>query len=349
MKKKFKGSILSFLFILFIVALYLSRGLGNIVDFWNGFQAGWVEDTTVRDKISTNIISWTFTLLILFIVYRILKKRVSMPIRKISESMQRVEAGDLTAEIDDLDSFEFKQIEKGFNSMVKGLREAKRLEDENSEKNRELYAEIAHDLKTPMTMVLGYAKVLLSDNVPEDKKKEYLTIITEQTENANTLLEQMLEYAKLGTTEYKLEFKNGDIAECLRASVADNYIRIEERNMILDIEIPDTPVMYDFDENQMKRVFYNLIGNITKHNPEGTSVKIVMADGKIYFADNGPLIDADLKDTLFEPFRAGEASKKTKGSGLGLSVAKKIIELHNGKLEYKEELFLGYKGFVITL
>ena len=56
-----------------------------------------------------------------------------------------------------------------------------------------------------------------------------------------------------------------------------------------------------------------------------------MKDNKIYFADNGPLIDADLKDKLFEPFRAGEASKKTKGSGLGLSVAKKIIELHNDK------------------
>ena len=348
MKKKGKGSILSFLFVLFVAAIFISKGTSAIADFWKGFQFG-LSDKNTSDKISTIIIAWTATIIILIIVFLILKKRVSLPMKKISESMQQVEAGNLDTEIKELDGFEFRQIEEGFNSMVKGLREARRLEEENAEKNRELYAEIAHDLKTPMTMVLGYAKLLSNDNIPEDKRKEYLTTITEQTETANTLLEQMLEYAKLGTTEYKLDIKTGDIAECLRLSAADNYIRFEERNMSLDIDIPDNPVLYDFDENQMKRVFYNLIGNITKHNPEGTSVRIVMKDDKIYFADNGPLIDADLKDKLFEPFRAGEASKKTKGSGLGLSVAKKIIELHNAELEYKDEVFPDYKGFVISL
>ena len=249
--------------------------------------------------------------------------------------------------------FEFRKMEEGFNSMVRGLREARDYQEEMAEKNRELYAEIAHDLKTPMTMILGYAKLLAAGEVPEDKQKEYLCTITEQTENANSLLEQMLEYAKLGSTEYKLDYKKCDLAECLRLAVSDSYLRFEEKGMSLDVDITEDPVEIEYDERQIKRVIYNLIGNVINHNPEGTAVDVSMKVGdstvQIIIADNGPLIAPELKDSLFDPFKTGDESRSKSRSGLGLSVAKKIVELHNGTLEYQESVKPGFKGFVITL
>ena len=360
MKKKLQGNVLTYLIVLFVGALLMEELVEIIVDFTHGFIMGmtgteYVPGNTISNMPLAKVIIWGISVGIVLLVYIILKKRINAPVKKLSEGMQRVQEGDLNVEIEVTDGFEFRQMEEDFNSMVKGLREARNYQEEMAEKNRELYAEIAHDLKTPMTMILGYAKILNEGAVSEDKQKEYLSTITEQTQNANALLEQMLEYAKLGSTEYKLEMKESDLAELLRLVVSDSYLRFEEKHMTLDIEIPDEPVLCSIDERQMKRVFFNLIGNVINHNPEGTAVKIGLSviegteGARIYIADNGPLISPELKDSLFDPFKTGDESRSKHGSGLGLSVAKKIVELHDGTLEYQENIFQGYKGFVIAL
>ena len=353
MKKKLKGNVLTYLIVLFAGALLTERFVEFIIDFSHGFMEG-LKGTDYAPEALTDttwikILVWSISAIIVLVVYIILKKRINSPVKKLSEGMHRVQEGDLDVEIEATDGFEFRQMEEDFNSMVRGLREARNYQEEMAEKNRELYAEIAHDLKTPMTMILGYAKILNEGGVSEDKQKEYLSTITEQTQNANALLEQMLEYAKLGSTEYKLEMKENDLAEVLRLVVSDSYLRFDEKKMTLDIDIPDEPVVYSFDERQMKRVFFNLIGNVINHNPENTAVKIGIESDRIYIADNGPLISPELKDCLFDPFKTGDESRSKHGSGLGLSVAKKIVELHNGTLEYQESIFPGYKGFIIKL
>ncbi len=387
MKRKFQGSVLAYLIAVIIALVVGIKLLIDSADFWAGFWAGITGQPTAHPEQETLVKTIIYVILgiILLTVFFSLKKRISKPVRKIYDGMKRVESGDLDAEIEASDGFEFKKMEEGFNSMVRGLREARDYQEEMAEKNRELYAEIAHDLKTPMTMILGYAKLLAAGDVPEDKQKEYLCTITEQTENANSLLEQMLEYAKLGSTEYKLDYKKHDLAECLRLAVSDSYLRFEEKGMSLDIDITEDPVEIEYDERQIKRVIYNLIGNVINHNPEGTAVDVSMKVGdlhvsgndkathvtsetdmtsatkatyattssnhlvQIIIADNGPLIAPELKDFLFDPFKTGDESRSKSGSGLGLSVAKKIVELHNGTLEYQESVKPGYKGFVITL
>ena len=367
MKRKFQGSVLAYLIALIIAIVVGINVLIDSADFWAGFWAGITGQPTAHPEQEALVktIIYVILIIILLTVFFSLKKRISKPVRKIYDGMKRVESGDLDAEIEASDGFEFKKMEEGFNSMVKGLREAREYQEGMAEKNRKLYAEIAHDLKTPMTMILGYAKLLADGNVPEDKKNEYILTITEQTQNANSLLEQMLEYAKLGSTEYKLEFKEYDLAECLRLAVSDSYIRFEEKNMSLDVDIPDEPVILEYDERQIKRVIYNLLGNAINHNPDGTAVSVrlslkdkdssdvnsnpIRKSVEIIIADNGPLIDPDLKESLFDPFKTGDESRSKSGSGLGLAVAKKIVERHNGTLEYNDSLIPGFKAFVVTI
>ena len=357
MKRKAKRNLQGFLIRLFLGALALVWIILSLKDFMNGVVAGYNSDSIESASLDEGlllIMTAVFGSVLLIGLFLLLKKFVSDPVKRLSASMEKVRGGDLSVTMEAADSFEFGRMEESFNTMVVGLREAKELQSANEEKNRKLYAEIAHDLKTPMTMILGYAKLLSQGDMSEEAKKEYLETIVEQTEHANALLEQMLEYAKLGSTEYRLDRKEGDLAECLRQVVAESYYRFEDNNIELEVEIPDEGVFSHYDERQIKRIFYNLIGNVITHNPEGTKVKIMLKCLhdfiEIWVADNGPLIEEGLKDQLFEPFHAGATSYNRKGgSGLGLSVAKKIARLHEGDLEYRERLSEGYKGFVLTL
>lgn len=349
-----KTLLLTLLFF-FVVALALQT---SVNDFARGAAEGWnsVGEVGDPDKIAfvAKTILWgVFIVVIGLIIYM----RIVRPVRKISKSMEKVKEGNLDEQIKSLDGMEFGLIEESFNSMVESLKKARELENDTNEKNRKLYAEIAHDLKTPMTMIMGYARIIKEGNLDEKTKAGYLDTIIEQTENANSLLEEMLEYAKLGSTEYNLTKEDSDIAELVRQVTADNYLRFEEKNMKLDADIPQEPVMYSFDSAQMKRVITNLLGNAVKHNPEGIDVKVSLTDKRssggqieIVVSDNGPAIADELKESLFEPFRTGDDSRKTgKGSGLGLSISKKIVTLHGGTLEYSETKVPGYKSFVIEL
>lgn len=358
MNKKRRFSIKTLLLTLlffFVVALALQT---SVNDFARGAAEGWNSVGEVGDPdksafVAKTILWGVFIVVIGLIIYM----RIVRPVRKISKSMEKVKEGNLDEQIKSLDGMEFGLIEESFNSMVESLKKARELENDTNEKNRKLYAEIAHDLKTPMTMIMGYARIIKEGNLDEKTKAGYLDTIIEQTENANSLLEEMLEYAKLGSTEYNLTQEDSDIAELVRQVTADNYLRFEEKNMTLDADIPQEPVMYSFDSAQMKRVITNLLGNAVKHNPEGIDVKVSLTDKRssggqieIVVSDNGPAIADELKESLFEPFRTGDDSRKTgKGSGLGLSISKKIVTLHGGALEYSETKVPGYKSFVIEL
>ena len=223
-----KTLLLTLLFF-FVVALALQT---SVNDFARGAAEGWnsVGEVGDPDKIAfvAKTILWgVFIVVIGLIIYM----RIVRPVRKISKSMEKVKEGNLDEQIKSLDGMEFGLIEESFNSMVESLKKARELENDTNEKNRKLYAEIAHDLKTPMTMIMGYARIIKEGNLDEKTKAGYLDTIIEQTENANSLLEEMLEYAKLGSTEYNLTKEDSDIAELVRQVTADNYLRFEEKNM----------------------------------------------------------------------------------------------------------------------
>lgn len=328
---------------------------GTVNDFARGFAEGW--NSVDGSKIDTTVIKVIIWVIFIVIAALVIYFRIIRPVRRISRSMEKVKQGNLDEQIRDLDGMEFGYIEESFNSMITSLKRARELENDTNEKNRKLYAEIAHDLKTPMTMIMGYARLIKEGDLDESTKERYLDTIIEQTGNANSLLEDMLEYAKLGSTEYKLTCENGDIAELLRQVTADSFPELEKKNMTVDVNIPQDHVFCSFDPTQMKRVFANLIGNAIKHNPNGINIVVSLDDRRscgdgieILVSDNGPKISDELQAGLFEPFRTGDDSRKTgNGSGLGLSVSRKIVMLHKGTLDYSQSRVPGYKSFVIRL
>lgn len=368
MKNKGKRRIRSYVTMLFVVFICIVLFLNNFVDFFLGFFAGFygVDSEYAKENFAgmSQIAGWV-TLIILIIIalffYRQIKRKVAQPIEQLADGMREVSQGNLDVRVPLNGDFEFEQIQESFNYMVEELDRANKNRELMEKRNQQLYSGIAHDLKTPMTMIIGYAKLLeREDAIAEEDRRKYLKTIIDQTEHTNALLDSLLAYTKLENSSYELKREKKDIVEFLRTCVADYYPILEEAQIQTELMLPENPMEFWFDEVEMKRVFTNLLSNMVKHNPKKTSCIIQLeeksapAEGgkfiEIVVADNGPKIPEDLQERLFDTFAVGDSSRNTKnGSGLGLSISKKIIERHGGELHYLNDWKEGYKGFKIKL
>lgn len=224
------------------------------------------------------------------------------------------------------------------------------------EKKRNLMlSDIAHDLRTPITTIAGYSKALNDDMVvSEEKKREYLQAIENKSARMSDLINLLFDYVRLDSANYGLRKDEIDLPELLRTIAASLYSDIEEKGMEFEISIPEEVHMISLDRVQFSRVIVNLINNAMKHNEAGTTISLEMKKEKdkiqIIVSDNGSLIPAFLVEHIFEPFAMGDASRNAQsGSGLGLSIAKKIVEMHGWTLELKQYYEEYRKSFVIEI
>ena len=216
-------------------------------------------------------------------------------------------------------------------------KERELLRKEEEKKRYLMISDIVHDLKTPMTTVSGYARALTDGMVPEKDRDEYLKAISSKTERMNEIVLLLFDYVKLDSEGFSIIPAEVDIAEFMRSIAAERYTDIESAGDELDIDIPETQIPVKADTKQFSRVINNLISNAIKHNPKGTSIGVFVKDDdydlRIIVADSGKAIDADFAKKIFEPFVTGDKSRSTSGgTGLGLSVSKKICDLHKFKI-----------------
>ncbi|MBP3414193.1 MAG: HAMP domain-containing histidine kinase [Clostridia bacterium] len=217
-----------------------------------------------------------------------------------------------------------------------------------------LYSCIAHDLKTPMTSVQGFAAALRDGKIKDEEKDEICDIIYLKTKHLNELVDTLSAYSKLGTEDFALNFENVNICTLVRDMAAMNYSDFESRGMELVVDIPDEPIICRLDKKEFTRAVNNVIVNACKHNRSGCEVLIrVHNDGEhtyITIADTGDGIPEELVPNLFDPFVCGNASRTSgTGSGLGLAVSARIAGKHGAKLSYITDIEGYSKGFVFKI
>ncbi|MBQ8262252.1 MAG: HAMP domain-containing histidine kinase [Lachnospiraceae bacterium] len=217
-----------------------------------------------------------------------------------------------------------------------------------------LYSCIAHDLKTPMTSVQGFATALKEGKVKPEEQDEVYDIIYNKSCYMNELLDTMFTFSKLNMDDYELSLRELDVCSLVRTLVALHYDGFEARDMNLDIDIPEETFNCNVDEKELKRAISNLLVNAYMHNGKGANILVrVSVQGdmvRIIVADNGDVINKEVATTIFEPFAKGdEARSGGKGTGLGLAISNLVVEKHGGKL-YIDDCIEGYtKGFVICI
>ena len=194
-----------------------------------------------------------------------------------------------------------------------------------------MLSDIAHDLRTPITTASGYARALSDGMVPEDRKQEYLDAIQTKSVRMNELITLLFDYVRLDSEGFKLNKTDCDICEIVRECAAFQYQDIEDAGMSFDIDIPEEEMIHSADKLQFSRVVTNLLTNAVKHNDKGTTIGLFVEKDesriRIIVADSGKFIEN--AEDIFEPFVMGDESRNSRGgSGLGLSISKKIVEMH---------------------
>lgn len=216
-----------------------------------------------------------------------------------------------------------------------------------------LYSCIAHDLRTPMTSVQGFAAALKEGRVKPEEQQEIYGIIYNKSCYMNELLDTMFAYAKLNTEGYTLSPEELDICALVRELAALHYDAFEQRQMELTIDVPEEGLLIHADRKELKRAISNLVANACKHNASGAEILIrLSAEGntvRIGIADNGQPIDPETAKTMFEPFARGDASRSGGGSGLGLAIARLTAQKHGGSLTVEKGTDGYTKAFVLTL
>ncbi len=215
----------------------------------------------------------------------------------------------------------------------------KQVEEAKQEKQR-MIADISHDLKTPLSVIIGYTKAFSEGMVPPEKEVRYMRIMQERAERASGLIDSLFEYSQMEHPAYKLERKETDICEFTKEFLAEKYSEIEAAGFALSLDIPEQPVMFSMDTKLFQRILENLLNNALRYNPAGTTIFTSIEKNEktisMVIADDGIGIKPEVAKQIFAPFVTGNAARSPGGgTGLGLSIVQRIVELHRGHIELK--------------
>lgn len=298
---------------------------------------------------------WIFLLSIIIIIVlfsRITSKKLIKPLKKLNKGVENVINGDYSIRLDYKASYEFEQMRDAFNYMTEKLENAEIENKKISESKKRLLLDISHDLRTPATTIQGYSEALYNDLVEnEEDKRKYLSYIYEKSKLVTDLIDTLFKYSKLENSVYDLNREIYDISEFLRNVMISFYGEINEKEFKLDINVPDKKILFNFDKIELERALYNIIGNIIKYNPKHTILSISLLENNdnihIIIGDNGVGISKNIRKNIFNALVRGDNTRKTDGGmGLGLSITKKIIELHGGNISVESEVGQGSKFFI---
>lgn len=268
-------------------------------------------------------------------------KRILVPLDKMRIATKKIADGNFDYELDEKDFVEIPFLYNDFEKMRIKLKENEEEKVLSENASRELVSNISHDLKTPLTAIRGYVEGILDGVASSPQKvRDYLTTIYNKTNDMTKLIDELLYYSRVSGNEFSYNFEKTNVKEFFDDYVKDLYLELDTIRINFSYSANvDVDTMIDIDREQIKRALNNIVANAVKYmdkeDPEiHFRVKETMDAINIRISDNGRGIDEKDLPHIFERFYRSDASRNTKlgGSGIGLSIVKKVIENHEGSV-----------------
>lgn len=277
--------------------------------------------------------------------FLLLQRKSLKYIGKIAVAVQNISEGDLNTQIEVLGDDEFSMIAENLNRMGADIRELMDKEREAERTKNELITNVAHDLRTPLTSIIGYLE-LLSKGIPlePEMQQKYIDIAYTKAKRLEKLIEDLFGFTKMNYGKISMNVGNVDIVKLLGQLLEEFYPSFADKNLTYELVSNVPAQIITADGNLLARLFDNLINNAIKYGADGKKVLVkVHADEEIVtvsVTNYGYVIPADELPLIFNKFYRVEQSRSTMtgGTGLGLAIAKSIVDMHGGTITVASDL-----------
>lgn len=288
-------------------------------------------------------------MLIAMLMSLIFSKKMAEPLDQLTVASRKFALGDFSVRVENVDhrDDEIGTLLDSFNNMAASLERSDR-------KRQELIANISHELRTPMTTIAGFADGIIDGTIPREQEDKYLRKIADETRRLARLVRNMLDLSQAETKAIdKTKRIKFDLSELLLQTLLSFESRAKVKNLDVDPQLPEDPMIVFAERDSITQVLYNLTDNAVKFAAEGSTITIRLykRDGKAYVSikDRGETIPQDDLPYIFDRFHKSDRSRSLDkdGVGLGLYLVKRIINSHDEDIAVTSRD--GVTEFVFTL
>ena len=277
------------------------------------------------------VVVWTIQILVC--THRLLRRVVQYvdELQKATEQLfdKNIEYIELSPEL--------SEIGAKINRLKQESERNERLARENEQRKNDLIMYLAHDLKTPLSSVIGYLTLLHDEGqISPELREKYLAIALDKAERLEDLINEFFEITRFNLSEITLQYSQINLTRLLEQLTFEFKPMLAEKNLTCELQVPEDMTLR-CDANKIQRVFYNLLRNAALYSYPNTKIEITAEKQEkqvtIHFRNHGDTIAAEKLARIFEQFYRLDAARSSNGgAGLGLAIAKQIVELHGGRI-----------------
>lgn len=295
---------------------------------------------SIRDSRFGNLLYYMTPVIFTVLIYIKITYKRYKKIAILMESIESMADGDLEKNIVNIDSNNiFGEVYNNINRIIERLKNITLEERKAQQTKTDLITNVSHDLRTPLTSIIGYLNLIEDDKYKDEVHLKYYTKIAyEKSKDLNVLINDLFELTKLQNKSLPLNKTDINLVELISQVITYLDGQLKNVNMKIRVDFSDDKLMINADSNKLVRVFENIISNATKYGNEGKYIDIITKkendSAVVEIINYGETIPHSDIPFIFDRFYRVEKSrnKNSGGSGLGLAIAKNIIEIHNGKI-----------------
>lgn len=291
-------------------------------------------------------------IVIFSITFLLLQEKSIAYISRISDAMSNISEGDLNTSVEVVGDDEFASMAENLNKMVEDLRNLMDKEREAERSKNELITNVAHDLRTPLTSIIGYLELLSGKvEMPPQMQRKYIDIAYSKAKRLEKLIEDLFGFTKLNYGKISMQMAKVDIIKLLSQLLEESYPNFADKGLSYELQSNVPAKVITADGNLLARLFDNLINNAIKYGADGKRVIVKVTAGsssvQVSVTNYGYVIPAEELPLIFEKFYRVEQSRSTHtgGTGLGLAIVKNIVDMHGGTITVNSDL----NGTVFTV
>lgn len=337
-----------------LVEVFLVTNLGMLARYaresqWNNALMGLIYDSDTVIVLGYVMLG----IMVFSVTFLLLQERSMAYIGKISDAVRDISEGDLNTTIEVVGDDEFSAMAANLNKMVEEIRQLMDKEREAERTKNELITNVAHDLRTPLTSIIGYLEILSGKSAPltPEMQTKYIDIAYSKSKRLEKLIEDLFGFTKLNYGRISMRVTKVDIIKLLGQLLEESYPNFSNKGLSYELQSNVPAKVILADGNLLARLFDNLINNAIKYGAEGKRILVRVHAAaemvQVSVTNYGYVIPAEELPLIFDKFYRVEQSRSTHtgGTGLGLAIVKNIVDMHGGDITVKSDL----NGTVFTV